>query len=46
MPTYAEAIANVIYKGFSESLVVFLTTFCRGKLKNSEIASTFYCRRT
>ena len=44
MPTYATAIANVIWKCFCcESSAVFFPTYCWGKLKNSEIASAFYC---
>ena len=39
MPRYAGAIADVMYKGFYWVFGSFLPTYCRGKLKNSEIAN-------
>ena len=46
MQRYFEAIADIICRGFCWVLGSFLPTRDQGKLKNSKIASAFYCWRT
>ena len=47
MLRYAKAIADLIHKVSAESSAVFLSMYCQGKLKNSEITpASVYCQHT